>query len=119
LRIQLITSVPAANVSRCTGIKIAMASTLVRRTKQNILRDMQVFQSQMTLRQCLPRQVQLSAIDHAALKKRQMHYCVDGFHAFKSVEHAGLLKLMQSCADLGAKYGKFDVSEAVCGKKNS
>jgi len=76
-----------------------------------------IVRSQMTLMQCLPCQVQFSAADNSTLKKREMHYCVDGYHSFKSVEHAGLLKLMQSCAHLGAKYGKFDVSEAICGRK--
>ena len=73
--------------------------------------------SQLTLPQCMPQEVKLSAADHSTVKKRQLQYCIDGYHSFKSVEHEGLRKLMQTCVDMGAKYGKFDIADAVVGRK--
>ena len=74
-------------------------------------------QSQMTLQQCMPHKVQLSATDRSTIKKQQMLYCIDGYHSFKSVEHNGLLRLMQTCVEFGAKYGKFDITDAVVGRR--
>lgn len=73
--------------------------------------------SQITLLQCVPQKVNLSADDYSTIKNRQLHYCVDGYHSFKSVEHEGLRRLMQTCVYLGAKYGKFVISDAVVGRK--
>lgn len=39
-------------------------------------------------------------------------------HSFKSVEHAGLLNLAQTCIDIGARCGKVDVQEIWFGRKS-
>jgi len=44
-------------------------------------------------------------------------YCVDGYHSFKSVKNIGLTELMQSCVNIGAKRGKFDISMVMAGRK--
>ena len=46
-----------------------------------------------------------------------MEYCVDGYHSFRSVEHKGLLNLVQTCVDCGAKYGKFDMADTSYTRK--
>ena len=46
-----------------------------------------------------------------------MEYCVDGYHSFRSVEHKGLLNLLQTCVDFGAKYGKFDMADTSYTRK--
>ena len=72
--------------------------------------------SQMTLFQCMPKKPNLTASDSALLKHKQMLYCVSGYNSFKSVEHDGLMDLMQTCVDFGSKYGKFSIREAAVGR---
>ena len=55
--------------------------------------------SQMQLRQCF--QHMLTSNDLSLMKRRQVEYCVDGYHSFRSVEHSGLKNLMQTCVDMG------------------
>ena len=49
----------------------------------------------------------------STLKRKQVEYCVDGYNLFRSVEHKGLLNLLQTCVDYGAKYGKFDMAQIL------
>lgn len=75
-------------------------------------------QSQLKLQQCLTQKTpQVSKADVDQLKRKEVEYCVQGYNAFNSVEHIGFLNILQTCIDLGAKYGRFDVSQAVCGRK--
>jgi len=67
--------------------------------------------SQLKLSQCMKQNIDLSKEDIAVLKRKEVEYCIDGYHSFRSVEHKGLLNLLQTCADFGAKYGKFDVKD--------
>lgn len=39
-----------------------------------------------------------------------------GYHSFLSVENDGLRTLLQTFADLGAKYGEFKVDDILCGR---
>ena len=55
--------------------------------------------------------------DQAVLKQKEVEYCVEGYHSFKSVEHRAFVSLLQSCVDFGAKYGKFDISQALYMRK--
>ena len=59
--------------------------------------------SQMTMFQCMPKKVTLSASDSTSLKHKQMQYCVNGYNSFKSVEHDGIFELMQTCVNFGSK----------------
>ena len=72
---------------------------------------------QRTLKQCMQTKTQLSATDRTTMKQRQMLYCINGHHSFKAVENDGLRNLMQTCIDLGAKYGKFDAADAAVSRK--
>jgi len=49
----------------------------------------------------------------STLKRKQVEYCVDGYNSFRSVEHKGLLNLLQTCVDYGAKYSKFDMAQIL------
>jgi hypothetical protein len=51
------------------------------------------------------------------MKRKEVMYCIDGYHSYRSVEHPGLIGLMQTCVDFGAKYGKFDVKDAMTMRK--
>jgi len=73
--------------------------------------------SQLKIQQCLKRKIQLSPAELTTLKQKQIFYCVSGYHSFRSVENNGLISLMQNCVDLGAKYGKFDISDVAVGRK--
>ena len=59
----------------------------------------------------------MSKADLNHLKRKEVEYCVEGYHSFRLVEHPGFTKLMQTCVDFGAKYGKFDITQALCGRK--
>jgi hypothetical protein len=72
---------------------------------------------QLQLKQYLRQQLQLSKEDLNILKQKEVEYCVDGYHSFRSVEQESFIKLLQSCVDLGAKYGKFDVKGAIHSRK--
>lgn len=74
-------------------------------------------QSQLQLRQCFVNKAQLSKADTSSLKRKEVEYCVMGYHSFRSVEEPALLNLMQTCVDFGAKYGKLDIKSAVSGRK--
>lgn len=73
--------------------------------------------TQLELRQCFRNKPQLSQQDKDHLKRKQTEYCIEGYHSFKSIEHEGLLNLLQTTVDLGAKYGKFDVSDVLVKRK--
>jgi hypothetical protein len=73
---------------------------------------------QMSLHQCLNQTPQLSKHDLARLKRKQVEYVVNGFHSFRSVENPGLINLLQTCVDFGAKYGKIDIKRSLT-KRNS
>ena len=72
---------------------------------------------QMTLSQCVQQTPKLSKADISLVKQQEVKYCVDGYHSFRSVEHKGLRGLLQTCVDLGAKYGKMNVEEFLTGRK--
>ena len=74
-------------------------------------------QTQLKLQQCLTQSAQLTKADLSNLKRKEVLYCMEGYNPFRSVEHDGFLNMMQTCVDLGAKYGKFDVGEAAFGRK--
>lgn len=76
-----------------------------------------LLKSQMTFQLCMPMKTDLSITDRATLKRKLIMYCVSDYHSFRCVENDGLVGLMQTCVDLGAKSGKFDISEAVVGRK--
>ena len=71
---------------------------------------------QLKLVQCLQQKSAISGRDLADVKRKEVAYCIDGYQSFRSVEHAGLRDLLQTFADLGAKYGKFDVKEVIFGR---
>jgi hypothetical protein len=56
---------------------------------------------------------QLSKTDTDLLKRKEVEYCVEGYQSFRAVEHSGLKNLLQTCVDFGAKYGKFDIGDAL------
>jgi len=70
----------------------------------------------MTMFQCMPTKVTLSASDSTSLKHKQMLYCVNGYNSFKSVEHDRILELMQTCVNFGSKYGKFSIRDVAAGR---
>lgn len=73
---------------------------------------------QTSLRQFMAQTVKLSTADEQLLKRRQLEYCVDGYHSFRSLEHNGLINLIQTCVNFGAKYGKYNVRD-VLAKRNT
>jgi hypothetical protein len=44
-------------------------------------------------------------------------YCVEGYQSFRALEHEGLVEMVQLFVNLGAKYGRFDVKDALVGRK--
>ena len=75
-------------------------------------------QSQPKLDQCFKHKVQLAKADTHKLKRQAVEYCVDGYQSFKSVEHTGLIRMLQTCVELGAKYGNFDITTEMV-KRNT
>ena len=73
--------------------------------------------NQLQLQQCVRQKAPFSKCELAIVKQRQVEYCIDGYHAFKAVENEGLHKLLQTFVDLGAKHGKFCVSDVMVGRK--
>jgi hypothetical protein len=63
------------------------------------------------------RKWQVSNHDIELLKRKEVEYCIDGYHSFRSVEHSGLLSLLQTCVNFGAKYGKFNIEEVMLKRK--
>ena len=53
----------------------------------------------------------------AVLRRREAEYCVEGYHGFRSVEHQAFENILQTCVDMGAKYGKFNIKDALFGRK--
>ena len=74
--------------------------------------------SQLQIYQCVPRKVQLSKGDVANLKRKAVQYCVEGYQSFRAIEHDGLMNIMQTCVDYGAKYGKFQIADEMV-KRNT
>ena len=74
--------------------------------------------TQMKMDQCIPRKVQLSKGDVSNLKRKAVEYCIDGYHSFRAIEHKGLMNIMQTCVDYGAKYGKFQIKDEMM-KRNT
>jgi len=70
-------------------------------------------QGHLQLSQCLQAKRHISNVDMSTLKRKQVEYCVDGYNSFRSVEHKGLLNLLQTCVDYGAKYSKFDMAQIL------
>jgi len=66
--------------------------------------------------QCVQQKSVISVRDMADVKRKEVAYCIYGYLSFRSVEHAGLRDLLQTFANLGAKYGKFDVNEVLFGR---
>lgn len=73
---------------------------------------------QLKINQCVPQKVQLSKGDVLNLKRKAVQYCVDGYHSFRAIEHKGLINMMQTCVDYGAKYGKFRIEDEMV-KRNT
>jgi len=59
----------------------------------------------------------ISKPDAAAMKQKEVQFCVAGYHSFLSVENSGLKNILQTCVDFGAKYRKFYVGEILAGRK--
>ena len=72
---------------------------------------------QLQIQQCMSHIPTLSTSDLTLLKQRQAEYCFEGYNSFRSVEHKGLLNLMQTCVDFGARYGKIDVKSVAFKRK--
>jgi len=72
---------------------------------------------QLKLLQCMRQAPQIAANDIAVVKQKEVIYCVDGHRSFRSVKQKGLRNLLQTCVDLGAKYGKIDISDVLAGRK--
>lgn len=72
--------------------------------------------TQLKLAQCVRQNPQLAKVDVALMKRKEVEYCVEGYHSFRSVEHSGLRNLLQTCVDFGAKYCKFDVNDVLSGR---
>ena len=73
--------------------------------------------SQLNLNQCMTKEPQLSKSEQLILKRKEVEYCVEGYHSFKSVEHTAFVGLLQTCVDFGAKYGKFEIGKALYMRK--
>jgi hypothetical protein len=72
---------------------------------------------QLQIQQCMVQKPTLSTSDLALLKQKQAEYCFEGYNSFRSVENKGLLNLMQTCADFGARYGKIDIKSVAYKRK--
>ena len=79
--------------------------------------SMNMSDKQALLHHCVVRKPQFSKQDEGLMKRREVAYCVEGYHSFRAVEHDGFVKLMQTCVDFGAKYGKFDVSSLLLNRQ--
>jgi len=66
--------------------------------------------------QCVQKKVVINKKEIADVKQRKVAYCTEGYHSFRSVEHSGLRDLLQTFADLGAKYGEFYVNDVMFGR---
>ena len=54
-------------------------------------------QKQLQLQQCLPQKPQVSKADLNYLKRKEVEYCVEGYHSsIRSVEHPGFANMMQT-----------------------
>lgn len=73
---------------------------------------------QLEIRNCLRVKSHLAAADAELLKRREVEFCANGYHSFRSVEHVGFQNLLQTCVDFGAKYGKIDIKDALV-KRNT
>lgn len=98
------------------GEKAFGTKNLINHAKQCVgsVRSSQV---QMKLAQCLSTKPRITQQDLSLLKLKQVEYCVTGYHSFRSIEHEGLSNLLQTCIYLGAKYGKFEVSNVLSSRK--
>jgi len=38
-------------------------------------------------------------------------YCIDGYYSFTAIEHHGLVNVMQTRINYGAKYGKLQIAK--------
>ena len=65
----------------------------------------------------MTRKSQVSNHDIELLKRKEVEYCVGGYHSFRSVEHSGLLNSLQTCVNFGAKYGKFYIEDVMLKRK--
>ena len=72
---------------------------------------------QLTLMQTMRQTPRVLKPDVEALKQKEVQFCAAGYHSFLSVENSGFKSVLQTCVDLGAKYGKFDVGEILAGRK--
>jgi hypothetical protein len=74
-------------------------------------------QGQLQLKQCLNlnRQIELSQQDANNLKRKQAEYCKEGY--YRAIEHTGFVNILQTCVNLGAKYGIFDVAQVLLKRK--
>jgi hypothetical protein len=52
--------------------------------------------SQLQLSQCMAQKPQLSKSDQSLLKRKEVEYCVDGYHSFKSVQQSAFVNLLQT-----------------------
>ena len=50
--------------------------------------------TQLEMTQCLRQQLQLSKEDLNILKQKEVEYCADGYHSFRSVEQESFVKLL-------------------------
>lgn len=73
--------------------------------------------AQMQLEQCLKHHVNFTQKDCVLIKRQQVEFCVNGYHSFRSVEHPGFVNLLQTCVDMGAKHGRFNVNDLLYKRK--
>jgi hypothetical protein len=74
---------------------------------------------QFELRQCLRVKPKFSQADSDLVKAKEIEFCADGYHSFRSAEHLGFESLLQTFVDLGAKNGKFDVKDNTTARIDS
>ena len=74
---------------------------------------------QLKITQCLQQKAAISGPDLADVKRKEvarvLHRRISVVYC-RYVEHVGLRDLLQTFADLGAKYGKFDVNDVLYGR---
>lgn len=71
--------------------------------------------TQLTLGKIMRQTPRNSKLDAAAMKWKEILFCTVDCHW--SVENSGFKNTLQTCVDMGAKYGKFNVGETLTRRK--
>ncbi|CAF3895256.1 unnamed protein product [Rotaria sp. Silwood1] len=102
------------HLEQCLSRKKEMAAI----AQENSSFDSVPENSQALVSQFLVSKKKIAPIYLQKLKEAEVKFVVGGMHSFKSVEHAGLLNLAQTCVDIGARCGKIDIHDIWFGRKS-